>query len=138
MTVHDKPIHGFCENGCKVQVYSRSESDEAINGLKTLNVKLNHTIPTTAYQDMTEPTSKKKFYVDVPCTKSKVTMNCQISPADEVEDVSLSKKISNGYLIVTAVRFMTFTQEFKRYWQNIWMNFRDTRGRTFLTSRQTD
>lgn len=57
--------------------------------LKVLNVKLNYTIPTEEYQNVAEPTLKKKFYADVPCTKSKLTMNCQISPADEVEDVSL-------------------------------------------------
>ena len=57
--------------------------------LKVLNVKLNHTIPTEAYQNVVEATLKKKFYADVPCTKSKVSMNCQISPADSVEDVSL-------------------------------------------------
>ncbi len=64
-------------------------SQKAYENYRVDNVRLSYTIPTTAYQDMAEPTSKKKFYVDVPCTKSKTTMNCQISPADEVEDVSL-------------------------------------------------
>ena len=86
---HDKQVHGFCENGCKVQVYSKKESDAVADNLKVLNVKLNHTIQSTAYQNVSEPTLKKKFYADVPCTKSKATMNCQISPADSVEDVSL-------------------------------------------------
>lgn len=86
---HDKQVHGFCENGCKVQVYSKKESDAVADNLKVLNVKLNHTIQSTAYQNVSEPTLKKKFYADVPCTKSKVSMNCQISPADSVEDVSL-------------------------------------------------
>ena len=86
---HDKQVHGFCENGCKVQVYSKKESDAVADNLKVLNVKLNHTIQSSAYQNVSEPTLKKKFYADVPCTKSKATMNCQISPADSVEDVSL-------------------------------------------------
>ena len=86
---HDKQVHGFCENGCKVQVYSKKESDAVADNLKVLNVKLNFTIQSSAYQNVSEPTLKKKFYADVPCTKSKATMNCQISPADSVEDVSL-------------------------------------------------
>ena len=86
---HNKQVHGFCENGCKVQVYSKKESDAVADNLKVLNVKLNHTIPTSAYQNVSEPTLKKKFYADVPCTKYKVSMNCDITPADSVEDAGL-------------------------------------------------
>lgn len=57
--------------------------------LKVLNVKLNHTIPTEAYQNVVEATLKKKFYADVPCAKSKTNMNCDITPADSVEDTGL-------------------------------------------------
>lgn len=64
-------------------------SQKTYDVYKVDNVKMNYTIQSTAYQNVTEPTLKKKFYADIPCTKSKVTMNCQISPADEVEDVSL-------------------------------------------------
>ena len=64
-------------------------SQKTYDSYKVDNVKLNHTIQSTAYQNVSEPTLKKKFYADVPCTKSKATMNCQISPADSVEDVSL-------------------------------------------------
>ena len=64
-------------------------SEKINNTYKVDNVKLNYTIQASAYQNVEQPTTKKKFYADVPCTKSKVTMNCQISPADSVEDVSL-------------------------------------------------
>lgn len=52
-----------------------------------LNVTVNHTIQ--SYTAMDVQTAKKKFYADVPCTKSKVSMNCDITPADSVEDAGL-------------------------------------------------
>lgn len=52
-----------------------------------LNVTVNHTIQ--SYTAMDVQTAKKKFYADIPCTKSKVSMNCDITPADSVEDAGL-------------------------------------------------
>lgn len=49
------------------------------------NVKLNYTIDT--YKPVEVPSNRKQFYADVPCTVSKANMNCQISPADTVENM---------------------------------------------------
>lgn len=106
-----RTIYAFCDHNCREEVYSKKETENVIGTFKTdinndlstfktginndltaskvMNVKLNYTIQASAYQNVSQPTLKKKFYADVPCTKSKTAMNCQISPADSVEDVSL-------------------------------------------------
>lgn len=79
---------GFIDDS-QLSISSVWSSQKTYDSYKVDNVKLNYTIPSESYTQVAEQTLKKKFYADVPCTKSKLTMNCQISPADEVEDVSL-------------------------------------------------
>ena len=54
-----------------------------------LNVTVNHTIQSYTAIASEQQTAKKKFYADVPCAKSKTNMNCDITPADSVEDTGL-------------------------------------------------
>ena len=54
-----------------------------------LNVTVNHTIQRYTAIASEQQTAKKKFYADVPCAKSKTNMNCDITPADSVEDTGL-------------------------------------------------
>lgn len=54
-----------------------------------LNVTVNHTIQSYTAIASERQTAKKKFYADVPCAKSKTNMNCDITPADSVEDTGL-------------------------------------------------
>lgn len=54
-----------------------------------LNVTVNYTIQSYTAIASEQQTAKKKFYADVPCTKSKVSMNCDITPADSVEDAGV-------------------------------------------------
>ncbi len=79
---------GFIDDS-QLSIGSVWSSQKTYDSYKVDNVKMDYTIPSESYIQVAEPTLKKKFYADVTCTKSKVTMNCQISPADEVEDVSL-------------------------------------------------
>lgn len=54
---------------------------------EVFNATVNYTI--NAYTPMAKPETKKQFYADIPCEQSKVTMNCQISPNNNVKDVGL-------------------------------------------------
>ncbi len=54
-----------------------------------LNVTVNYTIQSYTAIASEQQTTKKKFYADVPCAKSKTNMNCDITPADSVEDTGL-------------------------------------------------
>ena len=58
-------------------------------GSNVLNVTVNHTIQSYTAMASEQQTAKKKFYADVPCAKSKTNMNCDITPADSVEDTGL-------------------------------------------------
>ena len=58
-------------------------------GSNVLNVTVNHTIQNYTAIASDKQTAKKKFYADVPCAKSKTNMNCDITPADSVEDTGL-------------------------------------------------
>ena len=58
-------------------------------GSNVLNVTVNHTIQSYTAIASEQQTAKKKFYADVPCAKSKTNMNCDITPADSVEDTGL-------------------------------------------------
>lgn len=63
---------------------------EGISGdSNILNVTMNHTIQSYTVIASEKQTAKKKFYADVPCAKSKTNMNCDITPADSVEDTGL-------------------------------------------------
>ena len=63
---------------------------EGISGdSNILNVTVNHTIQNYTAIASEKQTAKKKFYADVPCAKSKTNMNCDITPADSVEDTGL-------------------------------------------------
>ncbi len=65
---------------------TKSEAGDISSG-QVLNVTVNHTFNT--YTSMEVETKRRRVYSDIPCTQSKPTMNAQVSPNDNVEDISL-------------------------------------------------
>lgn len=84
------------EGGTKMKVATDNSLKELIKLVKSqpstssggiLNVTLDYTIP--SYSQVEVETKRKRVYADVPCVNSKIAMNAQITPNDNIENVSL-------------------------------------------------
>lgn len=84
------------EGGTKMKVATDNSLKELIKLVKSqpstssggiLNVTLDYTIP--SYSPVEVETKRKRVYADIPCVNSKVAMNAQITPNDNIENVSL-------------------------------------------------
>lgn len=96
LTVKNAPIQSQPEGGTKMKVATDNSLKELIKLVKSqpstssggiLNVTLDYTIP--SYSQVEVETKRKRVYADVPCVNSKVAMNAQITPNDNIENVSL-------------------------------------------------
>lgn len=100
LTVKNAPIQpqpeGQPEGGTKMKVATDNSLKELIKLVKSqpstssgeiLNVTLDYTIP--SYSQVEVETKRKRVYADIPCVNSKVAMNAQITPNDNIENVSL-------------------------------------------------
>ena len=84
------------EGGTKMKIATDNSLKELIKLVKSqpstssggiLNVTLDYTIP--SYSPVEVETKRKRVYADIPCVNSKVAMNAQITPNDNIENVSL-------------------------------------------------
>lgn len=96
LTVKNVPIQSPPEGGTKMKVATDNSLKELIKLVKSqpstssggiLNVTLDYTIP--SYSPVEVETKRKRVYADIPCVNSKVAMNAQITPNDNIENVSL-------------------------------------------------
>lgn len=94
--IQSQPDQSQPEGGTKMKVATDNSLKELIKLVKSqpstssggvLNVTLNYTIP--SYSQVEVETKRKRVYADVPCVNSKVAMNAQITPNDNIENVSL-------------------------------------------------
>ena len=96
LTIKNAPIQSQPEGGTKMKVATDNSLKELIKLVKSqpstssggiLNVTLDYTIP--SYSPVEVETKRKRVYADIPCVNSKVAMNAQITPNDNIENVSL-------------------------------------------------
>lgn len=96
LTVKNAPIQSPPEGGTKMKVATDNSLKELIKLVKSqpstssggiLNVTLDYTIP--SYSPVEVETKRKRVYADIPCVNSKVAMNAQITPNDNIENMSL-------------------------------------------------
>lgn len=96
LTIKNTPIQSPSEGGTKMKVATDNSLKELIKLVKSqpstssggiLNVTLDYTIP--SYSPVEVETKRKRVYADIPCVNSKVAMNAQITPNDNIENMSL-------------------------------------------------